>query len=101
MIWAGIVNQTLIGPFKVDEEVKLNSTNYCNFMNKIFFAQYKSQSCNFKVNYVLMLDNAPSHSFKLTCEFFEHKRFSEEKIMEQPPSSPYQKSIVKYKDKII
>ena len=33
-----------------------------------------------------MRDNAPSHVSKLTCEFFEYKRFTE-KIMEWPPSS--------------
>ena len=38
MIWAGIVNQTII------DEVKLNWTNYCDFMDKSFFASYKFQS---------------------------------------------------------
>ena len=27
LIWAGIVDQTIIGSFKVDKEVKLNSAN--------------------------------------------------------------------------
>ncbi len=35
-----------------------------------------------------MHDNAPSQLLKFTCEFFEHKRFTVEKIMESPPSSP-------------
>ena len=30
MIWAGIVNQIITEPFKVDEGVKLNSANNCN-----------------------------------------------------------------------
>ena len=38
MIMAGIVNQTITGPFKVNEKVKLNSANYCDFMNKTFLA---------------------------------------------------------------
>ena len=42
MIWAGIVDQTIIRPFKFDEGVKLNSANYCDFMDKTFFAWYKS-----------------------------------------------------------
>lgn len=42
MIRVGIVDQTIISSFKVDEAVKLNSANYCNFMNKTFFAWYKS-----------------------------------------------------------
>ena len=32
MILAGIVDQIIIGPFKVDEGVKLNSVNNFNFM---------------------------------------------------------------------
>ena len=37
MIWTGIVDQIIIGPFKVDEGVKLDSANYCDFMAKTFF----------------------------------------------------------------
>ena len=43
MEWAGIVNQTIIGPFKVDKEVELYSANYCDFMDKTFVAWYKLQ----------------------------------------------------------
>ena len=35
-----------------------------------------------------MHDDAPSFVSKLTCEFFEHERFTGEKIMKCPPSSP-------------
>ena len=31
MIWAGIVNDRIIGPFKVDDGVKMNSANYTAF----------------------------------------------------------------------
>ena len=40
-----------------------------------------------------MHDNAPSHISKLTCEFFEYKRFIREKIKKWPPSSPDQNLI--------
>ena len=86
MIRVGIVIWTISGPFKVDEAVKLNSANYWDFMDKTFFACYTSRS--FKVKCVLMHDNAPSHISKFTHEFFEHKRFTIEKIMEWPPSHP-------------
>ena len=36
MICDGIVDQTIIGPFKV----KLYCANYCPFMDKTFFAWY-------------------------------------------------------------
>lgn len=88
MIWVEIVDQSIIGPFKVDEAVKLNSASYCDFMNKTFFSWHKSQSSNFKVKCVFMHNNAPFHVSKLTCELCEHKRFTGEKIMEWLPSSP-------------
>ena len=36
MLLAEIVNQTIIGPLKDNEGVKLNSVIDCEFMNKIF-----------------------------------------------------------------
>ena len=74
MIWAGIVNQTIIEPFKVDERVKLNGVKYCDCMT--FLTWYKSQSRSFKVKCVFILNNAIFHVFNLTPEFFEHKRFT-------------------------
>ena len=87
-IAAGIVNQTIIGAFKVGEDVRPNSANYCDFKEKTFFAWYKSPSRSFKVKCVSMHDNAPSHVSKLTHEFFEHKRSTGEKIMERLSLSP-------------
>ena len=86
IIWVGIVDQTITGSLKVSE-VKLNSTNYCNFIDNTFFVCYNSQSHCFKVKCVFMHDNAPSHVSKLICEFFEHGRFTGEKIIEWLPSS--------------
>ena len=67
MIWAGIVDQTIIASFKV-EGVKRNVAN--DFMDKIFFPCFKFQSRCFEVKCVSMHDNAPSHVSKLTSEFF-------------------------------
>ena len=74
MIWTGIVDQTIIGPFKDKDRVKLNSANKCDFMDETFFAWYKSHS--FKMKCIPMHNKAPLHVAKLTCEFFEHKRFT-------------------------
>ena len=79
LIWAGIVNQTIIGPFKVSESFKLNSA-----IVKTFFA---SQFCTLKEKYIFMQGNAPRVS-ELTCKLFEHKRFTGKKVMKWPPSSP-------------
>ena len=84
VIRTGIIDQTIIEPFKV--KVKLNSTNYSDFMDKTFFAWHNFQSYSFKVKRVFMHNNVPSHVSKLTYEFFEHERFTGDKIMEWPPS---------------
>ena len=38
MILVEIVDQTIIGLFKLDKGVKLNKGNYYNFKDKTFFA---------------------------------------------------------------
>ena len=43
MICAAIVDRTIIGPFKVNEGVKLNSASYCQFLEKTSLHWYKSQ----------------------------------------------------------
>ena len=53
-------------------------------MDKTFFSLYKFQFRSFNVKCVFMYANAS----KLTWEFFEHERFTGEKIMEWPLSSP-------------
>ena len=55
MIWAGVFNQTISGLFKVNEGVKLNSANYCNFIDKTFLEWYKSQSHSFKMKCIFRL----------------------------------------------
>ena len=50
LIWAEIVDQTIIRPFKIYEGIKLNSANYCDLMDKTFFACSKSLSRSFKVS---------------------------------------------------
>ena len=72
MILAGIIDQTIIGLFKIDEGVKLDNLNY--FMDYTLFAWYNSQSQTFKLKYLFMHDNAPSHLSKLTHKFFEYKK---------------------------
>ena len=60
MIWARIIDQTIIGPFKADGGVKLNSDSYCDFIDK---------SRIFKMKCVFMHVNVP-HISKLSRELF-------------------------------
>lgn len=88
MIWAAIVGNELIGPFKVDDGVKLNSENYCKLLQSVFFPWYNRKSRVFKKNVVFMHDNAPSHASKATTAFLAKKGLSGKTLMTWPPSSP-------------
>ncbi len=105
MIWAGIVDQTIVGLSKIDEGVKLNYANYCNFIDKNFFAWYKSQSRSFNGKCVFMHDNLPAHIAKLTCELFANKMFywRKDNVMAtiKSWSEINRKSMVYYEDGII
>lgn len=37
MIWAGIIGNELVGPFRVEDGVKMNSKFYCEFIEQNFF----------------------------------------------------------------
>ena len=37
LMWAGIVGDKFIRPYKVDDGVKLTSQKYCQFLDKTFF----------------------------------------------------------------
>lgn len=39
MIWAGIINNEVVGPFRVEQGVKINSENYCQFLKSTLFKQ--------------------------------------------------------------
>ena len=58
MIWTEIVDKTIIAPFKVDAGVKLNSANYCDFLDKNSFVLYDFLSHRFTVTNVFIHDNA-------------------------------------------
>jgi transposase len=88
MFWAGICGDTLIGPFMVEEGVKMNSEAYCDFLTQNFFKWYKSQTLSFKRKCIYMHDNAPSHASKYTTDFLASKGFKDAKLMVWPPASP-------------
>ena len=88
MIWAGIVWNKLIGPFKDDDDVKLISETYCKFLSNTFFKWDWSQSRSSKTKYVFMYDNAPSYAANATTKLFSKKGISVSKLMQWPPASP-------------
>ena len=88
MFWAGIVKDRLIGPFKVDSSVKMNSETYSQFLDESFFKWYKRQSRQFKLTCTFMHGNAPAHASRYTRACLEGKGIARNKIMSWPAQSP-------------
>ena len=88
MFWSGIVDNTIIGPFKVPEGVKITSEAYINFLTKYFIPWYKTQPLSFKRKALLMQDGAPAHSARVTKAFLAKIGFKDERLMTWPANSP-------------
>lgn len=88
MIWAGIIKNELIGPFRVAEGVKMDSANYCKFLGENFLPWLKTKTAAQRKKMMFMHDNAPSHASKFTAEWLASRGYSEDKVMDWPASSP-------------
>ncbi|KAJ1109037.1 hypothetical protein NDU88_006406 [Pleurodeles waltl] len=82
LVWAGIIKDELVGPFRVEDGVKLNSQSYCQFLEDTFFKQwYRKKSASFKKNMIFMQDNAPSHASKYSTAWLARKGIKEGNLM--------------------
>ena len=89
LVWAGIIKDELVEPFRVEDGLKLNSQTYCQFLEDTFFKQwYRKKSASFKKTMIFMRDNAPSHALKYFTAWLASKGLKDERIMTWPPSSP-------------
>ena len=68
MIWAGIIGNELVGPFKVEDGVKIDLAVYTQFLEKNLMPQMKKKSAAFKKTWhlsrtmhPLMLPNSPEN----------------------------------------
>ena len=84
MFWAGIINDTIVGPFRVPDGLKMNSQSYCNFLETNLVPWMETQTGDF----IFQQDNAPSHASKFTTAWRETKRLTGDRFMEWPPNSP-------------
>ena len=88
MFWAGIIGNTLIGPVRVPEGVKLTSQAYISFLDEYLspwlddLPLLRRQQLNF------MHDNTPSHASKATTSFLATPGIKERTLMTWPPCSP-------------
>uniref|UniRef100_A0A3Q3LHN4 Tc1-like transposase DDE domain-containing protein n=1 Tax=Mastacembelus armatus TaxID=205130 RepID=A0A3Q3LHN4_9TELE len=89
LVWTGIVKDELVGPFRVEDGLKLSSQTYCQFLEETLFKQwYRKKSASFKKTMIFMQDNAPSHASKYSTAWLASKGLKDERIMTKPPSSP-------------
>lgn len=89
MVWAGIINSEFVGPFRVEQGVKINSENYCKFLKSTMFKQwYNKKSAAFKKKIIFMQDNAPSHASHYTTAWLAQKGIKDDRLMSWPPNSP-------------
>lgn len=89
LVWGGIIKDELVGPFRVEDGLKLNSQTYGQFLEDTFFKQwYRKKSASFKKTMIFMQDNTPSHASKYSTAWLASKGLKDERIMTWPPSSP-------------
>ena len=87
MIWAGIIGDQLVGPFRVPEGVKMNSEVYCLLLEQSFFPWFDKQTPAKQRSVIFQQDNAPSHASKYTLNRLKTKGLKEGQVMTWPPNS--------------
>ena len=80
MIWAGIINNQIVGPFRVPDGVTM-LLNRMSTSQKKFFPWHKKQPLALKRKMIFMHDNAPSHAAHYTWEALTKFGFKEARLM--------------------
>ena len=88
LFWAAIYKSHLVGPFRVNDGVKMDSTYYCQLLKDKLLPFLRSLSTSERRQVVFMQDNAPSHASNLTKRFLDENNLSGSSLMVWPPSSP-------------
>lgn len=88
MFWAGLHGSNLIGPFRIQEGIKIDSAVYCQLLNDKLMPYVNSFPQIQRNKIVLMQDNAPSHASNFTKTFLEGNGFSGKRLMDWPSASP-------------
>ncbi len=73
MFGAEIINDTLLGPFRVDTGVKMNSENYIKLLSENLISFYNTKSAYLAA--------------KSTMQFLSSQRIKDKKLMIRPPNS--------------
>ena len=88
MLWVGIVGGELVGPFRVQEGVKLTSHTYCQFLKSFLEPWLEDVPLSRLRNLIYMHDNAPSHAAKATTQYLKSIGFKNKTMMIWRPNSP-------------
>ena len=88
MFWAGIIGNTLIGPMRVPEGVKLTSQAYISFLDEHLSPWLDNLPLLRRRQLIFMHDNAPSHASKATASFLATLGIKGKALMTWPPCSP-------------
>lgn len=88
MIWAGIIDNTILGPVRVPEGVKLTSKTYCELMESVLLPWLQDLPLSRRRKLIFMQDNAPSHSAKATKTFLSSLSIKGDSLMDWPACSP-------------
>ena len=88
MFWAAIIKDELVGPFRVENGVKINSETYCDFLKKNFLPWWKKVPAKVKKTLVFMQDNTSSHGSRYSREWLASRGFVDDRLMVWPAVSP-------------
>ena len=88
MIWAGIIDDIIVGPYKVSEVVKITAETYIAFLNLHLEPWFKRPRITFKRTKLFMQGNSLSLSAKKTGEYLQQLGFSGPRLMKGPAYSP-------------
>ena len=90
MIWAGITDGIIVGPWRVSEGIQTTAETYIAFLKEHLDPWFKRQRITHRRTMMFMQTNATAyHSAKKTCEYLQLLGFSGPLLMKWPACSPY------------
>ncbi|XP_036357561.1 uncharacterized protein LOC118762690 [Octopus sinensis] len=81
ILWAGIIGDRLVGPFRVPEEVKVIAAAFCNLLKEVLDLWLDDILLSLLRNLEFMHDNTPSHSTRTTQIFLGFYGIQCERLM--------------------
>ena len=88
MFQAAIHGENLVGQFRIDNGIKINSETYSNLLKTKFLPYIHSMNGRGRKRVIFMQDNAPSHAPTHTIEFIKANGFSGTRLMDWPSAFP-------------